>query len=210
MPRPRTRSDEELLAAAARVVGRVGPTRLTLADVAREAGLSAPTLIQRFGSKRGLLLAVSGAGADAVRTTFAAARADEPAPLDALLLALGRMASTLGGADEIANHVAFLALDLADAELRRPAVRHARTVRAEVHALLESAARSGELAADGLEELAAGVQVVYNGALVTWALEPRGDVEDWVRGQVARAIAPFRGRGRASDEGSQSLSGPIR
>ena len=55
-PRPRATSDEDLLKAVHAVVTRLGPN-LTLADVAKEAGVSAATLVQRFGSKRGLLLA---------------------------------------------------------------------------------------------------------------------------------------------------------
>jgi AcrR family transcriptional regulator len=51
-PRPRTASDEEILAATHRVISSVGP-RFTLADVAREIGLAPATLIQRFGSKKG-------------------------------------------------------------------------------------------------------------------------------------------------------------
>src|SRR5256884_9252698 len=58
-PRPREPSDEEIVAAAARAMQRYGPTQLTLAHVAREAGVVPATLIQRFGTKRGLLLAVS-------------------------------------------------------------------------------------------------------------------------------------------------------
>src|SRR6266705_415794 len=54
-PRPRETSDEEILAAAARVMQRRSPAELTLADVAREAGVVPATLIQRFGTKRGLL-----------------------------------------------------------------------------------------------------------------------------------------------------------
>ena len=41
-PRPRTVSDEEILAATARMIGRVGPLRLTLGHVAREVGLARP------------------------------------------------------------------------------------------------------------------------------------------------------------------------
>ena len=53
--RPRTHSDDALLDATFRAVGAVGPARLTLADVAREAGVAPATLVQRFGSKRALL-----------------------------------------------------------------------------------------------------------------------------------------------------------
>ncbi|HEX6032044.1 MAG TPA: helix-turn-helix domain-containing protein, partial [Tepidiformaceae bacterium] len=57
--RPRTISDAEILAGAARVLSRLGPGRMSLGHVGREVGLSPATLLQRFKSKRGLLLALS-------------------------------------------------------------------------------------------------------------------------------------------------------
>lgn len=51
-PRPRRIDDAALLDAAGRVVSRLGPAKFTLADVAREAGLSPAALVQRFGSTR--------------------------------------------------------------------------------------------------------------------------------------------------------------
>ena len=51
---PRTVDDATIPRATAEVIGRAGLAGLTLAAVAREAGLSAATLVQRFGSKRGL------------------------------------------------------------------------------------------------------------------------------------------------------------
>ena len=47
--------DAAILRAAAEVIGRTGPARFTLAAVASEVGLVPATLVQRFGSKRGLL-----------------------------------------------------------------------------------------------------------------------------------------------------------
>ena len=61
-PRPRTVSDQAILAATARVIGDLGPAKLTLARVASEVGLAPATLVQRFGSKRGLLLALAESG----------------------------------------------------------------------------------------------------------------------------------------------------
>ena len=59
MARPRTISDEELIAATVRVMSRLGPVKMTLAAVAEEAGVTAATLVQRFGSKRRLMLTSS-------------------------------------------------------------------------------------------------------------------------------------------------------
>jgi len=43
-------------------MGELGPAKLTLARVAKAAGLSPATLVQRFGSKRALLLALAKSG----------------------------------------------------------------------------------------------------------------------------------------------------
>src|SRR5579885_3160850 len=78
MARPRTRTDAEVLAAALRAVAAHGVARLTLADVAREAGLAPSTLAERFGSKRALLLA-------AARHAAAVVRLEEGDVIDALV-----------------------------------------------------------------------------------------------------------------------------
>lgn len=54
MPRPKTRSDEAVLDAALAVARERGVDRLTFAAVAEASGLSAATLVQRFGSKPAL------------------------------------------------------------------------------------------------------------------------------------------------------------
>src|SRR6267378_8251977 len=84
MPRPKATSDADLLNAAHRVVMRLGPN-LTLADVAKEAGVSAATLVQRFGSKRGLLLALASSGSQGLPEEFARIRAAHRSPLAALI-----------------------------------------------------------------------------------------------------------------------------
>src|SRR5271167_4930999 len=84
-PRPRETSDEEILAATGRVMQRLGPTQITLADVAKEAGVVPATLIQRFGTKRGLLLAMCRTAPETVTQQFAKARAKYGSPLEALI-----------------------------------------------------------------------------------------------------------------------------
>src|SRR6266545_6716652 len=83
MSRPRATSDEELLTATHRVVSRLGPN-LTLADVAREAGVSPATLVQRFGSKRGLLLAFAASGSEGLGEEFRRIRSRHRSPLAAI------------------------------------------------------------------------------------------------------------------------------
>ena len=62
--RPRAVADTAILRATADVMGRTGPSAFTLAVVARAVGLAPATLVQRFGSKRGLLLALARQSVD--------------------------------------------------------------------------------------------------------------------------------------------------
>jgi AcrR family transcriptional regulator len=190
-PRPRTASDADLLAATARAVGRVGPSRLTLADVAREAGVAPATLVQRFGSKRGLLLALARDGSAAAGEQVAAIRAAHPTPLAALYGFADCMAGMARTPAELANHLAFLHVDLTDPEFHRHALTQARAFQAELRALLDAAVAAGELARCDTGALARLVQQVLNGALVTWAIFREGTARDWVRREVDVLLSPY-------------------
>jgi AcrR family transcriptional regulator len=184
--RPRTVADDAVLDAAARLIGRVGPARLTLAHVAEEAGLSPATLVQRFGSKRGLLLAVARR-----RVDFGAAGAT---PIGALLAGLVALAAPVRTPEALANNLAFLQVDLADAEFHAEAVAHFTALREHVEALLRDAIDAGELERVEVARLAETVVTAYNGALITWAVLREGSLEDWLRRQVEAVLAPYATR----------------
>src|SRR5208337_3534196 len=83
-PRPRETSDDAILEATAQAIARYGPVRLTLAHVATELGIAPATLMQRFGSKRGLLLALAKLGTASTEREYAAIRRAHPSPLAGL------------------------------------------------------------------------------------------------------------------------------
>jgi AcrR family transcriptional regulator len=191
--RPRTTSDEAILHAAARALGALGPGRLTLGAVAREAGLAPATLVQRFGSKRGLLLALARHAEPGVRHTFERARAGHTGPLPALKAALAEMAAPVRTPREMAANLAFLQLDLTDPEFREPAAAHARAVGAEIAGLLEQAVAAGALApGTDTAALARAVQITYNGVLILWALDGDGDLVQTLRADLDRLLDPYR------------------
>jgi AcrR family transcriptional regulator len=192
MGRPRTVSDDDILSAALRVVTRLGPDGATLAEVAAEARLAAATLVQRFGSKRGLLLAVAARGAAAAAAPFEAAAAADPSPLGALVRALVSMAGFAATPEALANHLAFFQLDLRDPDFSRLALDHAEEVGRRIRALLDAARAAGELEPCDTARLARAVEVTYNGSLVTWAVHRQGPVADAVRVDVGLVLAPFR------------------
>ncbi|SIM57999.1 TetR/AcrR family transcriptional regulator [Micromonospora cremea] len=193
MARPRTTSDEAILAATARAVSRRGPARLTLAAVAEEAGLAPATLVQRFGSKRNLLLALARQAEQHTGAVFDRARREHGSGLAAVHAATAAMAAGVQTPEEMAGSLGFLQLDLTDPEFRAHAAAQAHRMRAEVTALLTDAVAAGELA-DGTDVvgLARGVQVSYNGALLLWAVEGGGSPAELIRAELDRLLRPHQ------------------
>ena len=191
MPRPRTVADEDIVAATGRVIGRVGPAKLTLALVAQEVGLSPATLVQRFGSKRGLLLALgkSGGGDHAADVENLLAKHRTPlAALRAYLLCFANMAGT---PDELANHLAAFQMDLVDPELREIALRITADNETTVRKLVRAAVEAGELDESVPKELASILLAVAHGSLLSWAVRRKGTARRSVARHVDVVLAPY-------------------
>jgi AcrR family transcriptional regulator len=192
MPRPRTASDAAILEAAYRVIARLGPVRLTLADVAREVGLSPATLLQRFGSKRGLILALARAGTESVDDCFFAIRAAHTSPLATLVAAATEMARHVTSPEELSNSLAFLQMDVGDPEFHALALENSTGILAGYRALVEEAVAAAELAPCDAARLARAVGAVAGGSLIAWAIHREGSAEAWVSTDLATLLDPYR------------------
>ncbi|GAA2904787.1 TetR/AcrR family transcriptional regulator [Streptosporangium fragile] len=193
MARPRTTSDEAILKATVRAIGRYGVSGLTLAAAASEAGLSPATLVQRFGSKRGLLLAVARRNEADAEELFKRARQKHDSPLAALHGTLTELAEGVRSPEELANHLGFLQLDLTDAEFRQYTAGQARRLHEGFAGLISEAVAAGELAAEAdPARLARSVQITYNGTLILWAMAPEGALTDVLRADIDQLLQAYR------------------
>lgn len=202
MARPRTIADADILRALHAVVGRLGPARLTLGDVAAEVGLSPATLVQRFGSKRGLLLAFARAGAESADRCFTQVRAAHASPLHALLAAATLMTQSMGSPEELANGLAFLQMDISDREFRKHALTSFEKTHAGYRALLDDAVKAGELRPCDTAQLAHAVAAVSGGSLIGWAVWQKGSAARWVRRDLETLLAPYRAKARRRVRGA--------
>ena len=190
-PRPRATSDSAILVAAHRAVTRVGPMRLTLADVAREAGVSPATLVQRFGSKRQLLLALAAAGGGEIEDQWAPILAlARQSPLKALFAYAECMADFAPTPDVLSNHLSFLQMDLVDPEFHGHAVAHARETLSFLHRMLDEAVAKGELMPCNTTRLARSVQAIVGGSLMQWAIDRDGKLRKRLREDLDTLLQP--------------------
>ena len=191
--RPRKVSDDDIFAAAQRAMTRRGPHELTLADIAGEAGITPGLLVQRFGSKRDLLVMLSARFAGSAGAIFGGLRAAHRSPLAAVRAYAACMADLAPTPEGLLRNLAYLQVDLADDVLRGHLVENARATRREIEALLEAAAAAGELRRDiDVRALARTVEVVVGGALMSWATYREGKAADWIVRELDAVLKPWR------------------
>ena len=194
-PRPRLASDAEIIQAAKRVIAREGPNGFTLAEVGQEAGIAPATLVQRFGSKRDLMLAVAGRGIEAPESCFDAARRETSSPLDALMRGLEDMANMAPTPEELSNHLAFLQIDLTDPDFHALALANALTNRKGIVELLDEAMVTGELRECDTDRLSVAVDAIAGGALINWAIHREGTAREAIRDALETLLGPYRAGG---------------
>jgi AcrR family transcriptional regulator len=205
-PRPRTVPDADILLAAQKAMARLGPARLTLADVARDAGLSPATLLQRFGSKRGLMLALWASALEGIDACFEMLRPAHPSPLDAALAGATEMARYTASPEEFSNHLAFLQIDLSDPEFHGYMLEMSTRMEAGYVALLNEAVRAGELVRCDTTALARAIGAIAGGSLISWAVFRDGTAEAWVRRDLETLVGPYRARKRTRRHGRRPIA----
>jgi AcrR family transcriptional regulator len=192
VPRSKSVSDEAILADVLRLVQRIGPDRFTLAAAGVEVGLSASTLVQRFGSKRGLLLAADRWGVERWVGGMDEVPAGGPA-LDRLIAGLVHAVDSETTAEEMANSISLLHVALVDGEFHASTRAGAVRLRTKVVERLREAAANTELRADtDIDALAELVEITYHGAMISWAIHRDGPLVSSLRARFAQLLQPYR------------------
>jgi AcrR family transcriptional regulator len=191
-PRPRKVTDEDLLGAAQRAMTRRGPHELTLADIAAEAGVTPGLLVQRFGSKRDLLLELAARFSGSATSLFVQLRAAHPSPLAALRAYAVCMADLASTPEALSRNLAYLQIDLTDPDFRQHLVKHARATRREIEALLRAGVEAGEFRrGTDTRRLARTAETSISGSLMTWACYREGSARTWLRRDLEAVLEPY-------------------
>jgi AcrR family transcriptional regulator len=190
-PRLRKAEDADVFAAMVRVMMRVGPADLTLSAIAKEAGITAGALVQRFGSKRELMLAHARYAAATLDTGFGPPGRRTTSPLSSIYEcaeAYGKLAQSPQAA---LRNLAYLQRDLADPALRSNLLRLHRAARAYYEQLVTDAIGAGELRAETeFRGLARTIEVTLVGSLLAWTLYRRGSASTWLTEDLKAVLRP--------------------
>jgi AcrR family transcriptional regulator len=149
-------------------------------------------LVQRFGSKRALLLALAekySAGSGEFITALANKHAS---PLGALRAYADCMAGMAASPAALARNLAYLQIDMTDPDFRRHLVRQARATRAGLRRLVEASLEAGELVPSVKPaQLARTIETVLSGSLITWGFYRQGTAARWMRTDLEAVLEPW-------------------
>jgi len=192
MARPQKATDEQIFAAAYRVMQRVAPPDFTLAAIADEAGVTAGLLVQRFGSKRGLMVRLAELSAAASAGFIEGLRERYESPLAVLRAYVDCMADLAASPEAFARNLAYLIDDLRDPDLRQHLESQARRTRTAITKLLTEAIAHRELAKRANpKQLARTVETIIGGSMLTWATYREGTAVRWMRQDLDLVLGPF-------------------
>lgn len=174
---------------------RIGPVELTLAAIAAEAGITPAVIVQRFGSKRQLLLALAERSARGTVLFFAELARRHKSPLAAIRAYSACMADLAASPPAFARSLAYLQIDLMDPEFRRHLLNQAHATHEALRRLIEAARERRELSGRVRPaRLARTIEAVIGGSLLSWAVYQQGSAERWIRADVDAVLAPYLSR----------------
>jgi hypothetical protein len=116
-------------------------------------------------------------------------------PLAALVAAATDITRYLDRPEEVANHLAFLQMDLSDPDFHRLMVINSTKMLEGYRRLIREAVAAGELMECDTQRLARAITAVCGGSLIGWAVFRRGTAVAWVRTDVDTVLEPYRCRG---------------
>lgn len=191
-PRPRKVTDDDVFMAAQRAMSRLGPGELTLADVAAEAGVTAGLLVQRFGSKRQLLLALAERFSGGTAEMFAQLRRGHRSPLATLRAYSDCIANLASSPAALARNFAYLQIDLTDPDFRKHLAKQALATGRELQKLIREAIDAKELVpATNPKQLARTIEAVVGGSMLSWAFYQQGPAAKWMRHDLDAVLKPY-------------------
>lgn len=167
---------------------------MTLAHVGAEVGLSAATLVQRFGSKRELMLSVLRHVMGGIDERFTAALSSHESPLEALFAAAADRSGPLENPVSLANRMSFLLSQIDDPEFRALTVENNRRAVEGFKQILDKAIEAGELAESYVDttQLAETIYAMHMGSLFTWSVTHEGTLASKIRRDLDILLRPFR------------------
>jgi AcrR family transcriptional regulator len=182
MPRPKSQSDEQLLDAALALVHSGGVDRLTFAALSDRCGLSAATLVQRFGTKAGLIQRTLLHAWDKLQARTQELASSVPKTPDGAVELLVGLSRHDGDVEAYAEGLLILREDLRDPVLRRRGAAWEAALTAAIGECFASVP-------DAPSAIGFALAAHWQGALIWWAFGAQRPLDDYLAESLRTLIS---------------------
>ncbi len=193
MARPRSMTDQSIIAEAYQLLMERGPSGLTFERLSKRVGLVPAALVRRFKTKHQLVLEADKYALERTNAKVQAAMDKTSSPLDAILAQLTTELGFATSIERFINGQEFLLMDLRDKNLYTNYQGSFDHRHKQITELLQKAQAEGELeGVDDTHELARHLQMILHGSGHVWAMTQEGPIENCISHHVELALAPYR------------------
>ncbi|HTX80547.1 MAG TPA: TetR/AcrR family transcriptional regulator [Streptosporangiaceae bacterium] len=182
MPRPKSQSDEQVLDAALALVRSSGVDHLTFAALAERCGLSAATLVQRFGTKPGLTQRALLHAWDKLQARTLELASSVPKTPDGAIEFLVGLSHHDGDIEAYAEGLLILREDLRDPVLRSRGAAWETAVTTAISACFASVP-------DTPSGIGFALAAHWQGALTWWAFGAQRRLDDYLTESLRSLIS---------------------
>jgi AcrR family transcriptional regulator len=175
MPRKRAIPDHDVLDAALSIVRAQGPGALTFAALADRVELAPATIVQRFGTKAGLLRAALTRAWDLLDEATSVAIDQAPLSPAGVIEILVALSGQYSEGDDFADQLLILREDLRDPVLRERGRLWLERLSEAIEGRLDDTLQGRT------ERLGLLVFAEWQGALIIWSFRRKGSLRDEVR-----------------------------
>jgi AcrR family transcriptional regulator len=195
MARPRSISNEAILAETYELLMEIGPSRFTFERLGERVGLVPAALSRRFKSKKQLLLEVDRYALERIsKETYKAIR-ETKSPIEAIITQFVTEMKYATTVERFTNGQEFLLQDLRDKDLYDSYQISSERRHLHVVQLLVRAQEDGLLQGiDNFNELARLLEMIARGAGHVWATTQQDTVEECIRRYIMLALKPYTSR----------------
>jgi len=193
MGRPRSITDQAIIAEAYELLMAHGPSKLTFEQLGARVGLVPAALVRRFKTKQQLLAEIDQYALELTTSKVQEAMDKTSSPIDAILAQFTTELGFASTVDRFVNGQEFLLMDLRDKNLYANyrisfEQRHQQIVGLLKEA--QSADTLGEI--EDLDELARHLEMILHGSGHVWAMTQESTVEEYISHHVELALKPYR------------------
>jgi len=186
LPRNKEKTDLSILNKALKVIIKKGPTAFSLEDISKVVALSPATLLQRFGSKKGLLSRVLEYSNQKMfkelNKRIERTLRSEKSSIESIIELLLDFVGAFSKPEQVAQGLDIFKLDILDADLNKVSCEYFLIRKKCLLELLSRAKEKGELAKDSdIESLAECLECVWQGTILQWALFKKGKLTEHLR-----------------------------